>query len=130
VLRRVARDPQGRYRCLASRLLAGKPLGPFAYEGRRADDPEDRVPHELRRELRGLWTLCAWVNHADSRSANTLDMWVTDGGRSFVRHHLIDFGATLGAGGNGPKAYPTGSEYDVDAGVAARSLVTLGLAPF
>jgi len=130
LLAHVARDRDGRYRCVASRFLAGKPLGPFRYEGRRDDDPEDLVPHELRRELRGLWAVCAWANHADSRSANSLDMWVTDGGRSFVRHHLIDFGAILGAGANGPKSPQTGTEYDVDYGVAGRSVVTLGLAPF
>jgi len=129
-LENCAREPDGRYRCITSRYLDGKPLGPFHYSGRRRDDPEDLVPHELRRELRGLWTLCAWTNHADSRSANSLDMWVTDGGRSFVRHHLIDFGATLGAGANGPKQLVTGTEYYVDALVAARQAATFGLAPF
>lgn len=124
------RRPDGRYRCITSRLLSGKPLGPFAYAGRRADDPEDRVPHELRRELRGLWAMCAWLNHADSRGPNTLDMWVTDGGRSFVRHYLIDFSAVLGAGPRGPRWIGTGTEYYVDFGVMSRELATAGLAPF
>ncbi len=130
LLAQVAREPDGRYRCSASRQLEGKPLGPFRWEGRRRDDPDDLVPHELRRELRGLWVLCAWTNHADSRSANTLDTWVSEGGRSFVRHHLIDFSAVLGAGRDGPRAYPTGSEYYADYGVMARQLATLGLASF
>ena len=130
LLTRVARQADGRYRCSASRFLEGKSLEAFEYRGRRADDPEDLVPHELRRELRGLWTLCAWTNHADSRGANSLDMWVTEDGRSFVRHHLIDFSALLGAGRNGKRAYPTGTEYYVDAGVMGRELVTLGLRPF
>jgi hypothetical protein len=30
------------------------------------------IPHELRRELRGMWTVAAWVNHADARAPNTL----------------------------------------------------------
>jgi hypothetical protein len=130
LLTRVARRPDGRFRCSASRFLKGKPLEAFQYRGRRHDDPEDLVPHELRRELRGLWTVCAWTNHADSRGPNSLDMWVTDGGRSFVRHHLIDFSAILGAGPAGKRAYPTGTEYYVDAGVMGRELVTLGLKPF
>ena len=120
----------GRYRCSTSRLLPGKPIGAFEYRGRRADDPEDLVPHELRRELRGLWTVCAWLNHADSRGPNSLDMWVTDHGRSFVRHDLIDFSAILGAGATGKRAYPTGTEYYLDFGVAAREVATAGLAPF
>ncbi len=130
LLARVARQQDGSYRCIASRMLDGKPLGPFEYHGRQRDDPEDRIPHELRRELRGLWTVCAWLNHADSRGPNTLDMWVTDHGRSFVRHNLIDFSAILGAGATGKRAYATGTEYYVDFGVMRRELTTLGLRPF
>jgi hypothetical protein len=130
LLSRVERQSDGRYRCNASLYLEGKPLGPFEYRGRRHDDPEDRIPHELRRELRGLWTVCAWVNHADSRGPNSLDMWVTEDGRSFVRHHLIDFNAILGAGAIGPRAYPTGSEYYVDFGVMSGQVASLGLRSF
>jgi hypothetical protein len=120
-------DSAGRYRCMASRYLSGKPIGPFRYSGRRNDDPEDLVPHELRRELRGLWTIAAWVNHADSRSMNSLDMWVTDHGRSFVRHHLIDFGSTLGSTATRmEREYSNGFEYYVDYGVAAKQTATLG----
>ena len=130
ILSRVARERDGRYRCNASLYLEGKPLGPFEYRGRRRDDPEDRIPHELRRELRGLWTMCAWVNHADSRGPNSLDMWVTENGRSFVRHHLMDFNAILGAGAIGPRARSTGTEYYVDFGVMGGEVATLGLKPF
>ena len=130
ILSRVERRKDGRYRCIASRYLEGKPLGPFEYRGRRQDDPEDRIPHELRRELRGLWAMCAWTNHADSRGPNSLDMWITENGRSFVRHHLIDFSATLGAVGRGKRWYSSGHEYYVDFGVMSRQLVTLGLKPF
>src|SRR5262249_7644909 len=117
ILRAVPQRPDSSYRALASRLLAGKPLGPFEHRGRRKDDPEDLIPHERRRELRGLWTLAAWTNHADVRGPNSLDMWVTEGGRSFVRHHLIDFNGCLGAGSIHAKAYETGGEYFVDFGV-------------
>ena len=130
LLTHVAGPVAGRYRCSTSRLLPGKPLGAFEYSGRRKDDPEDLVPHELRRELRGLWTVCAWLNHVDSRGPNSLDMWVTDHDRSFVRHNLIDFNAILGAGATGKRAYPTGTEYYLDGGVMTRELVTFGFAPF
>jgi hypothetical protein len=121
---------EGRYRCLASRFVDGKPIGPYEYSGRRRDDPEDLIPHELRRELRGMWALCAWVNHADSRGPNSLDTWVKGPDRSFVRHHLIDFGAILGSSSSGERAYQTGTEYYADFLVGSRALVTLGLAPF
>src|SRR5262249_9673998 len=65
LLERVPQRLDGTYRGLASRFLKGKPLGPFSYLGRRPDDPEDLVPHQLRRELRGLWTMAAWTNHCD-----------------------------------------------------------------
>jgi len=130
MLGRLPRRPDGTVRAVASRLLAGLPLGPFEYRGRRRDDPEDLIPHQHRRELRGLWTIAAWTNHADVRGPNSLDVWVTEGGRSFVRHHLIDFGSCLGSGALAARAYPTGGEYFVDWGVAARSALTLGLAPF
>ncbi len=130
ILDRVPHGPGGRFRALASRLLAGRPLGPFEYVGRRRDDPEDLVPHEHRRELRGLWTIAAWTNHADVRGPNSLDMWVTEGGRAFVRHHLIDFGSCLGSGAVAKRSYATGGEYFVDYGIMATRVPTLGLVPF
>jgi hypothetical protein len=74
LLMRVPRDGDGRYRGVASLFLRGRPIGPFRYHGTRADDPNDVVPHEHRRDLRGLGVFCAWVNHDDSRSINTLDL--------------------------------------------------------
>ena len=130
LLSKVPPPVDGRFRCIASRFLEGTPIGPYKYYGRRADDPEDLIPHELRRELRGLWTMCAWLNHADSRGPNSLDTWVKGSDRSFVRHHLIDFSAVLGAGATGSRAYQTGTEYYLDYQVSARELASLGLAPF
>jgi hypothetical protein len=127
LLERVAQRLDGGFRAVASRLPDGQPLGPFRYQGRRRDDPEDLIPHQHRRELRGLWAICAWVNDADSRGPSTIDTWVTEGGRSFVRHHLVDFGSCLGSGTPSPQPPQAGSEYFLDYGVMARSLFTLGL---
>ena len=77
----MPREKDGRYRAVASRFIKGKPLGEWEYRGRRKDDPEDLIPHEHRREVRGLWTINAWTNHTDCSARNTLDMWVTEGGR-------------------------------------------------
>lgn len=130
LLASVYRQKDGRFRCSASRFIKGKPLGPFKYNGRRRDDPEDLIPHEHRRELRGLWSIAAWANHADIRGPNSFDAWVTDHDRSFVRHYLIDFSAILGAGPNGPRSRVTGTEYYVDANVAMKQFATAGLRKF
>jgi hypothetical protein len=96
-LKRVRRDAQGRYRGLASLFVAGKILQSFRYHGTRADDPNDVVRHEHRRDLRGLFVFAAWVNHNDSRAINNLDSLVEEHGTKFVKHYLIDFGAILGS---------------------------------
>ena len=130
LLRDAPRQPDGSYRVVASRYLKGKPLGEWRYDGRRRGDREDLVPHELRREIRGLWAIDAWINHTDCSARNTLDTYVTDGGRSFVRHHLIDFGACLGSASVAAQPMRSGHEYWVDFQTIARSLVTLAVPPF
>lgn len=131
-LARAARREDGAVRVVASRRLAGRPVGPFEYFGTRGDDVNDVFPHEDRRELRGLRVFGAWLNHDDSRAINTLDAYVEEDGRRFVRHHLIDFSSTLGSGSNARKEISgqnprAGNEYILEAGPALRSALTLGL---
>jgi len=64
-LAKVARLPDGRIRCVASRAVPGRVIGPHKYHGTRPDDPNDVVPHEHRRELRGYRVFSAWLNHDD-----------------------------------------------------------------
>jgi hypothetical protein len=132
ILARAAREEDGRVRIVASRRLSGEPLGPHKYHGTRGDDPNDVFPHEDRRDLRGLRVLCAWLNHDDSRSVNTQDMYVREGDRRYVRHHLIDFSSILGAGSSprkeiAPQNPRAGNEYILEVGPGLRSLFTLGL---
>jgi hypothetical protein len=96
ILERVARKPDGTYRVIAGRLIPGKILGPFLYDGTRPDDPNDLVPHEHRRELRALRVFGAWTNLTDLKASNTLDALVTENGRTVVRHYLQDVGSTFG----------------------------------
>jgi hypothetical protein len=129
LLKGVKREPDSSYRVIASLYLTGKPLGEWRYDKRRKDDPEDLIPHEHRREIRGLWLIHAWLNNTDGSARNTLDMWVTDGGRSFVRHHLIDFSGCLGSASIAAQSASGGHEYLLDYGAVARNAVTLGLVP-
>lgn len=97
-----ASQRDGLARMEASRWLPGVTLGPFRYEGVREDDPNDIVPHEDRRELRGARLLAAWVNHWDSREQNSMDVGLAaDPARprsspGFVRHHVLDTSDILG----------------------------------
>lgn len=126
LLSRVDLGPEGDWLAIASLLLEGKPLGPFDYQGRRDDDANDRVRHEHRRELRGLRMFAAWLCHFDTKRENTLDMFVEEDGRGYVRHHLLDFASTLGMGANGPQ--PTyGWEYSWDPPAIGGRLLAFGL---
>ena len=127
ILSRVDMMPDARYRAVASKFIEGRPIGPFKYYGTRSDDPNDVIPHEHRRELRGLQVLSAWLNHDDSRAVNTLDAVETQNGRSYVRHYLIDFGSTLGSGSVMAQKPRAGWEYMWEPAPVFRRIVTLGL---
>ncbi len=118
--------PDGRIRALASRFLQGTLLGPFDYEGTRDDDPADTIPHQHRRELRGLYVLAAWLNQLDAKQHNTLDVLVEEEDRRFVRHYLIDFGSSLGSRGVAANTPRKGVEYDVDLGKIGARWITGG----
>jgi len=107
--------------------LSGKPLGGFAAEGTREDDPNDTIPHQHRRSVRALRVFAAWTNHTDMKEDNTLDMYVTEGGRSFIRHYMIDFGEALGAHQAEKGRYEDGYEYLWDWENQGRATVSFGL---
>jgi hypothetical protein len=128
----IEHDPDGQIRGMASRWLPGKPLGGHPGEGVRDGDPNDRIPHELRRDLRGMYAAFAWLAHDDIQESNFLDMWTPDPRdpkRHFIEHYAIDFGKALGVmestSGDPRRSY----EYVVDIAGIAQSLVTAGALP-
>lgn len=127
VLRQSERSSDGSYRALASKELAGKPVGEFLYYGTRADDPNDIVPHENRRELRGMKVFAAWIDRVDAKAGNTLDTLVNENGTTIVRHHVLDFGSTLGSAGVAPNDYWEGYEYLYSGAPLLKKLPGLGL---
>jgi hypothetical protein len=129
VLGGVGRRPDGSYRGLLSKLLPGVPMGGYAQEGRRADDVNDRVPHEERREVRGTRVFFAWLNHTDVKEDNLFDSWIADPaapGKGRMRHHLVDFGNSLGVFG-WQIDRTAGFSQNLDLAYGVRSLVTFGL---
>ena len=128
MLKPQPKDSSGAYRALASRWISGDLVGPFSYQGARTDDPNDITPHENRRELRGLRVFSAWLNHTDARQMNTMDALVTEDGRRYLKHYLMDFGSTLGSNGNFAKNAWHGHVYPISPGMAAaKQAVTLGV---
>ncbi|MEP7121539.1 MAG: hypothetical protein ABJE95_11535, partial [Byssovorax sp.] len=59
-------------RLQASAWLPGALIGPFTYAGQRKDDPNDIIPHEDRRDLRGGRLVAAWLDHFDAREQNSM----------------------------------------------------------
>lgn len=130
---KTASHRNGLVRMVASRWLPGKPLGPFRYEGTRDDDPNDVVPHEDRREMRGGRLLAAWLNHFDSREQNTMDVFIPldpdkKNGPGYVRHYMLDFGDSFGSRWSVDGiSRRLGSAYVFDASYIAEDFVTLGV---
>ncbi len=126
MLKTQPKGADGAYRALASRWIAGEIAGPFSYRGTRTDDPNDTIQHEDRRMLRGMGVFAAWLNHHDTRSINTMDSLVTEEGRQYLKHYLLDFGSILGSDGVGAKEPWAGHEYTIANKEAAVQMVTFG----
>jgi hypothetical protein len=135
VLASYPRRPDGTIRALASKFLEGIPKGPTTWEGVREDDPNDVIPHEHRRELRGLYVVAAWLSHVDTKQGNTMDMFIVHPSSpddedapkiGYLRHNLLDFGSTLGSAAARPHNPRHGTEYDFDAGAVLLRTLTIG----
>ena len=130
----------GLVRMQASAWLPGYLIGPFTYTGTRHDDPNDVIPHDDRRELRGGRLLAAWLDHFDAREQNSLDTWVTsapgapgakpkpDASPGHVVHYYLDTSDCLGSLWAWEEiTRRLGYSYIADWGEMARDLVTLGI---
>jgi hypothetical protein len=129
LLARAPRNHDGSIRVLMSLWIEGKVIGPSSYWGRRADDPNDRIPHQDRRDLRGWGVFCAWVNNIDSTDINTMDSWVGRDGLGHVVHWQQDVGGSFGARPTGTVEYWMGRDTYVPWSRILLSFVTLGMWP-
>ncbi len=129
-LRGVARTALGRYRALALYLSPAEwagLLGPYQMYATRSDDPNDIVPHEHRRDLRGMSIVSAWLNHASMRAVSTHDVLYNADDTPRIRHYLVDLFATLGSGYDEMKRAQEGNDPFFDGGAALRNIVGFGL---
>ena len=129
-LREVGRTPLGRYR--AAGIYASEPswqglLGPYQLFGTRSDDPNDIVPHEHRRDQRGLGVIAAWLSFSSFKANSTVDVLLEEDGIPRVRHLIVDFFASLGSGVIGRKRFQEGNDPLFDRDAALRNIVGFGL---
>jgi hypothetical protein len=122
------------FRFQASAWLPGYLLGPFKYERTRSDDPNDVIPHEDRRDLRGARVLAAWLNHFDAREQNSMDAWIANDARvpdsspGYVRHYYLDTSDVFGSEWDYDAiSRRLGHSYLLDWGDIGLDFVTLGL---
>jgi hypothetical protein len=127
LLRHQALDESGRVRAIASRWVPGRVVGQFQYTETRPDDSNDIYPHERRRELRGLRVFAAWLNHDDCRSINSIDSYVEDNGKHYIRHYLQDFGSNLGSATTSRQQPRAGYEYQFEGDKIFKGLGSFGL---
>jgi hypothetical protein len=121
----------------ASAWIPGHVLGPYRYEGIRHDDPNDVVPHENRRDLRGMRLIAAWLGRFDAREANTIDTWMADDARrpdsspGHIVHYQLDTSEMLGGDwsviGFNEVSKRFGSSYIIDWGDVGQDFITLGI---
>ncbi len=133
VLAQASKGQGSLVRMQASAWLPGYLLGPFTYAGTRGDDPNDVIPHEDRRELRGARVLAAWINHFDAREQNTMDSWiavdprVNDSSPGYVRHYYLDTSDSFGSEWDDDRiSRRLGNSYLLDFGDIGTDFVTFG----
>ncbi len=130
VIDHCTRAADGSYRVSVGQRVAGEGLGGWEFWGVNDQDRNDVVPHEDRREVRGMWAFSAWLDHIDSRSENNLDVWVSTGdGRGYVRHYVLDASDSFGVvfAGNAMLSQSFGNSYYLDLQHLVEDFLTLGL---
>jgi hypothetical protein len=124
--------PDGRIRVMASKYLPGESLGSSDPESVRHHDPNDRIPHQRRRDLRGQYPIFAWVGHIDLVASNFLDMYTTDiadPSVHYVVHYKVDFGKSLGTMGLTDGYIQEGHVYSFDWVELFKQFFSAGLWP-
>lgn len=129
LLHGAARASDGRVRAVASRYISGTILGSFPWFGRRPDDPNDRYPHEDRRDLRGFGVWASWVDDIDTMENNTLDSYHGAPGQGHIVHYQQDVGGSFGTFAARPAEFWMGHESFFQPGQILTSLLTLGARP-
>ena len=129
-LGRVEVGKDGSIRGLVSKFVSGKPLGGRTRDWPRDDDKNDVINHHERRDIRGQYAFFSWLDHADIKEDNTLDVYIEDPKDPkvrYVKHYLIDFGNALGNQAVINALKLVGHSHRIDFAQIAASFFTLGI---
>lgn len=129
-LAKIRVEPDGTIRGMVSKFVPGIPIGGFAMRGTRADDPNDTIPHQHRRELRGLAVFYSWLQCTDVKENNTMDVWEADPAdenRHYVVHYLVDFGKSMGGNATLSRFYADGHAHVIDLVDIPLQILSFGL---
>lgn len=126
LLSALPRLTDGSLRAVATRQDGSQDLGPFRFDGRRADDPNDYVDHDRRRELRGLLPVAAWLNLTTISRGVGRDRFRGRRPR-YVVHRLEGLRGALGSTPAGtPKPLEDGFREGLAPGAMLRQILTFG----
>lgn len=123
----VARNADGTIRAVLVPWVPGRVLGAYDMIGTTAGDPNDRIPHQDRRSLRADWLFDSWLSIFDASALNTLQSYVDEGGRHFVRHYHFDFGCAFGSATKHPQAPSQDGAHTIEVGRTLAAFFSLGL---
>jgi hypothetical protein len=88
---------KARFRVALTRWPIGLDVGPTPSSDVRADDPNDRVPHEDRRTLRALKLIFGWLGMTETDASVLRDAYVGEPGRGHLVHFIAGLAGALGA---------------------------------
>lgn len=80
----------------ATRWPPGPDVGRTPVAGKRGDDPNDRVPHEHRRTLRGLKLAGAWLGMTRFTPHDLRDVYAGPPGEGHLHHYVVGMDKSLG----------------------------------
>ncbi|MBT3182680.1 MAG: hypothetical protein HN337_09280 [Deltaproteobacteria bacterium] len=89
---------KGKHYAIAVPLPQGRLIGPFSFSGKRGDDPNDRIPHQHRREIRALYVFSDYLDFANTNPFNTFDVFMpVSDDKGYIVHRLFDLSESLGS---------------------------------
>ena len=126
LLKMAAQESDGSYRVIASKAVAGKPS---VHSCMQARGPTIRTTSSRTSTVASCGR-CASLRPGPIMSTpSPSTRWIRSSpqnGRAAVRHHLIDFGSTLGSASLKPRDYDEGHQYIIDAKPTIAGMATFG----